>query len=428
MKNKKLKLIYDANSLCNGLKKTASRAGIYFCVLNILKEMAKRDDLDISLYVTPKTKKNVQKLIKLEFPDKKFKILTLLHIPNKSKIDNFAYICASDRNFFSSILERIFIYLHYYITILLFKIYCFILSFNKYDAFYSSNFSFFNAQKELHIKSSYTLLHDITPILYPSYFPPSFADKFKKEMISTINEKDYYFTNSEHTRKDFLKYVPIINPEHITNTYIGCNVTYDVKDGDLERVKRKYNIPNDKKYLFSLCTLEQRKNLIRNIQTFMQFIKKHNIEDLIFVMGGGFWEHFIEKLNSAVSDLNTKKIIKIGYVDDADLPVLYSGAEWFTYTSEYEGFGLPVLEAMKCGCPVITSNNSSLPEVIGDAGIKIDFNSDKQHIEAYEKYYFDENLRKENAKKGLERAELFTWEKTVNKMLDIIIKNNNKFE
>ena len=78
---------------------------------------------------------------------------------------------------------------------------------------------------------------------------------------------------------------------------------------------------------------------------------------------------------------------------------------------------------MKCGCPVITSNNSSLPEVIGDAGIKIDFDSIEQHIEAYEKYYFDENLRKENAKKGIERAKLFTWEKTVDKMLNIMIKN-----
>lgn len=425
MKNKKLKLLYDANLLPYGLGKTSSRAGIYFCVIKILKEMAKRDDLDISLYVTPQTKKDVIKVIQHEFPDKKFKILTLWHIPNRSKIDALAYICTSDRNFLINFTERIFIYLHYFINILLFKMYCFILSFNHYDVFYSSNFSFFNAQKELHIKSRYTLLHDTTPLIFPSYFPPSFVYQYK-EMVSKINEKDYYFTNSEYTRKDFLKFVPIINPEHITNTYVGCNVTYDVKDGDLDRVKEKYKIPKNKKYLFSLCTLEQRKNLIRNIQTFMQFIKKHNIEDLVFVMGGGYWEHFIAKLNSAVSDLNTEKIIKIGYVDDEDLPVLYSGAEWFTYTSEYEGFGSPVLEAMKCGCPVITSNNSSLPEVIGDAGIKIDFDSDEQHIEAYEKYYFDENLRKENAKKGLARAELFTWEKTVNKMVDIMYKTNNR--
>lgn len=422
MKNKKFKLIYDANYLCNGVKKASSRAGIYFCYLKILKEMVNRDDLDITLFVTPGNKKSVQKVIRSEFPDKKFKILTLWYMPKRDKIDTIARICSSDRKIYQSIIERFFIYAHYYITILLCKIYCFILSFNKYDAFYSSNISFFNAQKELGIKKQYTLLHDIIAILFPSYFAPDYVEQYN-EKVSEFNKKDYFFTNSEHTRKDFLKHIPQIDPDKIINTYVGCNVSYSVKEGDLERVKQKYNIPQDKKYLLSLCTLEPRKNLIRNVRAFMQFIKKHNIDDLVFVMGGGYWELFIAKLNSAVSDLDTNKIIKIGYVDDEDLPVLYSGAEWFTYTSQYEGFGSPVLEAMKCGCPVITSNNSSLPEVIGDAGIQIDWDSDEQHIEAYEKYYFDENLRKENIKKGLERAELFTWEKTVNKMLDIMMKN-----
>ena len=98
---------------------------------------------------------------------------------------------------------------------------------------------------------------------------------------------------------------------------------------------------------------------------------------------------------------------------------MYSGAEWFTYTSQYEGFGLPPLEAMSCGCPVITSNNSSLPEVVGDAGIMIDWDSDEQHIEAYEKYYFNRELRAEFAQKGLERAKQFSWEKCVDVMVTI---------
>ena len=104
------------------------------------------------------------------------------------------------------------------------------------------------------------------------------------------------------------------------------------------------------------------------------------------------------------------------------MAALYSGAEWFVYTSQYEGFGLPPLEAMKCGCPVITSNNSSLPEVVGDAGIMIDWDSDEQHIAAYEKYYMDKKYRDEMAKKGLEHAKIFSWEKTV----DIIIKTINQ--
>ena len=90
-----------------------------------------------------------------------------------------------------------------------------------------------------------------------------------------------------------------------------------------------------------------------------------------------------------------------------DLAPLYSGAEWFVYTSQYEGFGLPPLEAMACGCPVITSNNSSLPEVVGDAGVMIDWDSDEQHIKAYEKYYFDKKFRDEMAEKGVKEVNSF---------------------
>ena len=88
----------------------------------------------------------------------------------------------------------------------------------------------------------------------------------------------------------------------------------------------------------------------------------------------------------------------------------------------YEGFGLPPLEAMSCGCPVITSNNSSLPEVVGDAGIMIDWDSDEQHIKAYENYYFNKELREQNRQKGLERAKQFSWSKCANEILDVIRK------
>ena len=114
------------------------------------------------------------------------------------------------------------------------------------------------------------------------------------------------------------------------------------------------------------------------------------------------------------------KIIKAGYIDDEDLPALYSGAEFFIYTSEYEGFGLPPLEAMKCGMTVITSNNSSLPEVVGDAAIKIDFDSIEQHINAYEKLYFNNDLRTFYQQKAIQQAAKFSWDKTVNIMVKTI--------
>ena len=118
---------------------------------------------------------------------------------------------------------------------------------------------------------------------------------------------------------------------------------------------------------------------------------------MVFVLCGGNRGNFMEIIEKEIDNFDKyeDKIIRAGYIDDEDLPVLYSNAEWFVFTSQYEGFGLPPLEAMSCGCPVIASNAASLPEVVGEAGIQIDWDSDEQHIEAYEKYYYDENLRKE---------------------------------
>ena len=140
------------------------------------------------------------------------------------------------------------------------------------------------------------------------------------------------------------------------------------------------------------------------------------------MLGGGHWDKFLPQLEKEISDLSEYKdrILKIGYVDDEDLSPLFSGAEMFVYPSIYEGFGMPVLEAMQCGCPVITSNVSSLPEVIGEAGIQINPHSDSEMLAAYEKMYFDKNFREECSRKGIERAKQFSWKACVDKMLDVI--------
>ena len=189
-------------------------------------------------------------------------------------------------------------------------------------------------------------------------------------------------------------------------------------------MKTKYNIPADKKYLFSLCSLEPRKNLIRAVKSFIKFIDKHKIENLVYVLGGSAWDGFVNKLEQEIPDYAHYKnqIIKAGYVEDEDLPLLYSGAEFFVYTSEYEGFGLPVLEAMKCGRAVITSNNSSLPEVAGNAAIQINFDSIDEHVKAYEKLYFNNALRNEYSEKAILQAAKFSWHKTAETMIDTFKK------
>jgi glycosyltransferase involved in cell wall biosynthesis len=272
----------------------------------------------------------------------------------------------------------------------------------------------------------YTILYDTIPVLLPQYHPDSKSKSWFQVLVETLNGEDYYFAISDSARNDFLKFFPQIDANKCKTTLLACDEKFvHCNSEQIAKTKVKYNIPSDKKYVFSLCTLEPRKNLIRAVKTFVEFISKNKIEDMVFVLGGGQWKMFIGALEKEVPNWEqySDKILKIGYVDDEDLAPLYSGAEWFVYTSMYEGFGLPPLEAMSCGCPVITSNNSSLPEVVGNAGIMIDWDNDEQHIEAYEKYYFNPTLRKENSQKGLERAKQFSWEKCANEMVDTIVQN-----
>ena len=291
-------------------------------------------------------------------------------------------------------------------------------------------FSPFAAKSKNVTTTTYTILHDVIPNVIPNVIPSyrenvTNTKSWFNKLIKSLNSNDYYFAVSEHTRQDFLKYYPQILPHHIITAPLACDEVFFVKSQDeIYKSKVKYNIPLDKKYIFSLCTLEPRKNLIRVVDTFLTFTEKHNINDMVLVLGGGSWDKFVQEFTQHIGILSKakqNKILKIGYVDEEDLPSLYSGALWFVYTSMYEGFGLPPLEAMSCGCPIIiTSNNTSLPEVVGDAGIMIDYDSDEQHIEAYEKYYFNERLRSENSQKGLERAKQFSWKKCVDIMVDTI--------
>ena len=294
----------------------------------------------------------------------------------------------------------------------------------NYNCYFSPVYKIPKSIKKIKSIKKYMILYDTIPLMFSQYHPDNGKNSWYSKMIRSINKNDYYFVISESARSDFLKYCPNINPNKIFTTLLASDEKFKPLDTQkIIKAKQKYNIHNNK-YVFSLCTLEPRKNLIRAVKTFIQFLQKNNINDLYFVLGGGHWDEFIGKLEQEIESFGVyqDKIIKAGYVDDEDLPALYSGAEWFVYTSMYEGFGLPPLEAMSCGCPVITSNNSSLPEVVGDAGIMIDWDSDEQHIKAYENYYFNKELREQNRQKGLERAKQFSWSKCANEILDVIRK------
>lgn len=372
MYNEKIKLAFDSTTLLWNIdKNSVNRSGLFFVAYNIAKLFLQNPEIEIYFYIQKRKYKLLKKCLKITFPNNKINIIT-----ENSKI------------------------------------------WFDIDSFYSPLYSvpiFIEDMK--HIKK-YITLHDAIYNIFPELFNEKYILWYKL-LLKSINKEDYYFSVSENTKIDFIKYAPQINPNNIFVVLLG--IKDNLKPLTINKeILKKYNI--NKRYIFSLCALNPRKNLIRIIRSFFKFLEKNNIDDMVFVLGGPDSEDFLEKFNSEISEYKDK-IIKIGYVADEDLPYLYSCAEWFVYTSQYEGFGLPPLEAMACGCPVIVSNNSSLPEVVGDAGILIDYASDEQHIEAYEKYYFNEEYRKEMVKKCLERSKLFSWDKCVNEMLKVM-KNN----
>ena len=425
----KVNFVFDATSLSSGANKGCFRSGIYFAAMNILKALSKREDLNISLYCNYKELAKLYITLENDFKDYKLDIISDVPMNSLTKFYNYCLkkrtISKNNKENFAKFLWDIMVRILK--PILKVQYLLFRGSLLKYekeiDVFFSPQTKIPYPFNRMQIKKA-IFLHDAIPLVLPEYHPYSKKGSWYSQLIETINNEDYYFTNSEYTRQDFLKYFPVINEEKIKTALLACSDIF--KPSNFEQIKNakiKYGIPENINYIFSLCTLEPRKNLLRTIKTFVEFIKKNNINDLYFVLGGGQWKKFISILESEIHDLGQyeDKILKIGYVDDEDLPALYSGAEWFVYTSQYEGFGLPPLEAMSCGCPVITSDNSSLPEVVDSAGIMIKWDSDREHIEAYEKYYYNQNLRDEYSQKGLENAKRFSWERCANTIVEKFI-------
>jgi len=202
-----------------------------------------------------------------------------------------------------------------------------------------------------------------------------------------------------------------LNRQSIKTIYLAAAKEFkQVKDkGKIESIKRKYAIKGE--YVLSVGTQEPRKNIKRLIEA---FIKLNHAKVSLVLVGKYGWGPTSSGLPAGEAG---PKIITTGFVDDKDLAALYSGAEVFIYPSLYEGFGLPVLEAMQSGCPVITSNRSSTAEIAGQAGLLINPEDTEGMTRVLEKVLKDEGVRKEMIKKGLVQAKRFSWEKTAKETL-----------
>ncbi|MCU0324380.1 MAG: glycosyltransferase family 4 protein [Spirosomaceae bacterium] len=258
-----------------------------------------------------------------------------------------------------------------------------------------------------------TTIHDLAAFRYPDFVAPRNRHLMQR-VIEQNRPESHYICISESTKNDLLEFGKGIKPEQISiiNLAASCDLFYQIGSSEQDpKILEKYGIPNDKPYFLSLSTLEPRKNLRRTIQAFLQVIEQQHEKDLNFVLVGSKGWDFDEILNEIGDSEYKSQIIVTGFVDDKDLATIYSRALFFSFVSYYEGFGLPVLEAMQCGIPVLTSDVSSLPEVAGQAALMVNPADTNAIADAIWKLYNSENLRQQLIGKSKGQIEKFSWEK-----------------
>ena len=292
------------------------------------------------------------------------------------------------------------------------------LQYHHVDIYHST---FYPLPSNIYFATRIITICDLIPILYPHFFDYK-EDNLIKTAINNIDENDLIVCISQSTKKDLCTYQNNISERQAFVTYLAADKENFYPCYDQELIinrKQKYKIPKTR-YLLSLSTLEPRKNIAHVIRCFLKLIKEKQIDDLNLVLigtKGWQYEEIFAEIDKNQELVN--RIIVTGYVPDEDLAPLYSGALAFLYVSLYEGFGLPPLEAMQCGTPVITSNTSSLPEVVGDAGIMLNPHDETGLCDAIFKLYSDPEYRENLAKKSVQQAQKFSWDKYVEDTIKI---------
>lgn len=272
------------------------------------------------------------------------------------------------------------------------------------------------------------IIYDLIAIRRPDLFTAE-ASQEVHNIVASLTDKTCIFAISEYTKKDLLDYRDDLLPEQVTVIHLAAGEQFSPCQSreEMESVRLRYKIPQGVPYILSLATLEIRKNLNRVIEAFSLYMEKNPNSEMHLVLSGmSGWK--LESLESALAKSGKwrNRIILTGFVEDGHLSALYSDALCFIYLSQYEGFGLPPLEAMACGTPVICANNTSLPEVIGDAGILVGADDIRATCDAITEIETSPELRKNLALRGIERSKKFDWDKCADTVLSTLLANMKK--
>lgn len=263
---------------------------------------------------------------------------------------------------------------------------------------------------------SVVIIYDLSFVLHPQFVAPGNREYLANVVAKAVKKADHILTISENTKREIINYYGV--PEaKISIAYPAIDpALFKRRDNsEVSATKTKFKISGN--YILFTSTLEPRKNVQGLLEAYEQLPKPIRVKYSLVLAGGKGWlDESIIKTIERLRDAG-ENIITTGYVADEDLPPLYSGATAFAYPSHYEGFGIPVLEAMACETPVITSNTSSLPEAAGNAAILVTPGNTSELAKALEKVLTDTATQTNMRKKGLEQVRKFEWTKSATGLL-----------
>lgn len=274
---------------------------------------------------------------------------------------------------------------------------------------------FFNFILPRKIKSkTINTVHDMNYIRYPETMSKTNYNIHRKNLQRSCRDADFILTVSQNSKNEIMEFMNV-SPDKIdiASPAVDTNIFHPIKDCGW--IKDKYKIPGG--YILYFGTLEPRKNITSIIKAF-KTVSEKNADINLVLAGQKGWMY--EEIFRLIQDLHLQdRVVFTGYVPEEDAPALYSCAEAFVFPSLYEGFGMPPLEAMACGTPVIVSNTSSLPEVVGDAGILVDPHDIENISFEMDRLINDSEVRKTLSEKGLEQSRKFTWEDSARKVIEV---------
>lgn len=258
-------------------------------------------------------------------------------------------------------------------------------------------------------------VHDLTPLVFPKYFSIGIKGSVKWQIQKlALKSADSIITDSECSKNDIIKHTEV-SPSRIHVVHLAAS-------GEFKQVKslrEKYVLPD--KFVLYVGDVTWNKNLPRLVEA----VKKINVT--LVMAGSALVQNDFDRSNPWNQDLlkvqkmveNDKRIIRLGFVPTEDLVSIYNLATVFAMPSLYEGFGLPILEAMSCGCPVVTTKEGSIPEVAGDAAHYVDAYDINEIANGIGEVYFNQKLQKELSQMGLKQAQKFSWRKTAEETVKV---------